>query len=319
MKKVLVTCKIPGPALNWLAERCDLEVYGDGRYTMPDQELRSRISEFDGVITLLSNQINEEVLALAPRLKVVSNYAVGYNNIDVTACTNHKVWACNTPGVLTETTADLAWTLLMAVSRRIVEADAYVRNGQFDGWFPDLMMGSDIHNKTLGVIGMGRIGQAVARRGLGFNMNVQYTDEMVSSSDIKGARKVSFADLLATSDYISIHVPYLPTTHHLIDAAAFAQMKPTAFIINTARGPIIDEAALVSALQDRKIAGAGLDVYEEEPTVHPALLAMKNVVLAPHIGSSSVATRQKMSELAVQNLWRVLEGQAPLHAVNKIE
>lgn len=319
MKKVIVTCKLPGSSLTWLAKQCDLYVYGNGERTMPDVELQKAIGECDGVITLLSNNITTELLAKAPLLKVVSNYAVGYNNIDVEACTERGIWVCNTPGVLTETTADCAWALIMATARRIVEADRFIRSGSFNGWAPGLLMGADVYGKTLGIIGMGRIGQAVARRASGFNMKVVFYDDFAKEIDYSDAEAVSFNELLTVSDYISLHVPYAPDTHHLIDDVALSKMKPTAILINTARGPIVNEMALVKALKNGTIAGAGLDVFENEPTVNAGLLDLDNVVLLPHIASSTVATRQRMAELAVHNLWKVLNGELPLHAVNNIE
>lgn len=321
MFKVLVTRKLPGNHLEWLAERCELEIYPYDQQPMPRALLLQKVAHVHGLISLVTDRIDQEVIQAAPQLKVVSNYAVGYNNIDVEFCTQHGIQVCNTPGVLTDTTADCAFALLLAVARRVVEADRYVRQAQFKGWFPSLMMGADVHHKTLGIIGMGRIGRAVAQRALGFGMRVLVYDtgkQAQSEAHLMGMEHVSFNDLLQQADFVSLHVPLLPSTHHLIDAQALAQMKSTAILINTSRGPVVDEKALAWALRSGGIAGAGLDVYEDEPVVLPALIGLDNVVLLPHIGSSSVATREEMTKLAVMNLWKTLSEGKPLHAVNKI-
>ncbi len=317
MKKVLVTSDLPGNYLTWLADRCEVTVYTGPDEVIPRDELLLRIADCDGLLSLVTNTIDKAVVDAAPKLRVVSNYAVGYNNIDVEYCTLKGVRVCNTPGVLTETTADCAFALLLSTARKIVAADKYVRSGAFQGWKPDLFMGYDVFGKTIGIVGMGRIGQAVARRATGFNMNVIYFDSF-KNDDIAGANRVDFKELLKRSDFISLHVPYTEDTHHLIDAEAMQLMKPNAILINTARGPVVDEAALALCLKNGTIAGAGLDVFEHEPQVHSGLLNQSKAVLLPHIGSSSVATRHKMAEMAVNNLWNVLNGAEPWHAVNEL-
>lgn len=320
--KVLITRKLPGQHVEWLKERCEVSVY-QGEGTIPRDVLLDQVQDVDGLLCTLTELIDRELLDCAPKLKVVSNYAVGYNNIDVVACSNRGIVVTNTPGVLTETTADFAFALLLAVARRVVEADRCVRKGRFKGWSPTMLLGTDVHGKTLGIVGMGRIGRALARRAKGFNMHIIYHDsqrvEMVEKE--LQAEFVSLSELLRRADFVSLHVPYFPpdhpySTHHLLDREAFAVMKSSAFLINTARGAVVDEEALVEALRSGQIAGAGLDVYENEPLLSAGLTALPNVVLAPHIGSASYETRTKMAEVAVKNLWNVLQGQNPLHAVN---
>jgi glyoxylate reductase len=268
---------------------------------------------------LITDTIDALVLGGAPRLKVVANVAVGYNNIDVAAATARGIVVTNTPDVLTETTADFAWTLLMGVARRVVEADQYVRAGKFTRWEWELLWGADVHGKTLGILGFGRIGRAMARRARGFGMRILYNDavraEALSEREL-GATFVDKAALLKESDFVTLHTPLLPETHHLIGAAELKLMKRTAFLINAARGPIVNEADLVQALREGWIAGAGLDVYEEEPKIQPGLLSLPNVVLAPHIASASSETRIKMGTLAVENCLAVLEGKTPPTPVN---
>jgi len=250
---------------------------------------------------------------------VVSNVAVGFNNIDVAAATKRGVVVTNTPDVLTETTADFAWTLLMATARRVVEADRYVRDGKFTQWEYMVLLGGDVHDKTLGIIGFGRIGRAMARRALGFNMRVLYQDAVAADPATERelrATRTDTATLLRDSDFVSIHTPLLPDTRHLINAQSLRTMKKTAYLVNASRGPVVDEAALVQALTEGWIAGAGLDVFEEEPKVHPGLMGLSNVVLAPHIASASSDTRIKMAALAVDNCLAVLEGQTPPTPVN---
>jgi glyoxylate reductase len=317
MKKVIVTCGLPGKALDKLSKKYKLYIHSSKEVAMGDEELRQRITTADAIITLLSNKIDKEMLDAAKNLKIVSNYAVGYNNIDIEACTERKIWVGHTPDVLTETTADFAFTLLMSAARKIVKADKYVRDGKFHGWFPELFMGADINHKTIGIVGMGRIGQAVAQRALGFNMDVIYYDAQ-GDLGLEYAKSVDFDELVKTSDFISLHVPLLDSTHHLIGQSELENMKESAILINTSRGPVIDEKALAKALKDGVIAAAGLDVYENEPNVSTVLLGLDNVVLAPHIASSSKDTREKMTEVAVENVIRVLEGEKPLHSVNQI-
>jgi glyoxylate reductase len=301
-----------------LEERCDLTANLEDR-VLSKAELIAATTGMDGLLCLLTDTIDADVLDIQPRLKVVSNYAVGFNNVDVRAATARGIPVCNTPGVLTETTADFAWTLMMAVARRVVEADRFTRQGRFTGWEPMLLLGTDVHGKTLGLVGAGRIGQAMARRAQGFSMRVLYADlydppaETVRELHME---RVSLEDLLTQSDFVSIHAPYSAETHHMIGRAQLSLMRPGAYLINTARGPLVDEAALVDALQNKRIAGAGLDVYEHEPKLTPGLAALNNVVLTPHTASASLETRTKMGMLAVDNLMAVLGGGRAPHTVN---
>ena len=263
--------------------------------------------------------MTEEVLQQAPKLRVVSNTGVGYDNIDVAACTRRRIPVTNTPGVLTETTADLAMALLLAVARRMVEGDRFVRDGQWREWKWDLLHGVDVHGKTLGLLGFGRIGQAMARRGRGFSMRILYHARHRVAESMERELEARYVDrdtLLGESDFLSLHLPLTPETRHVIGAKEFALIKPTAFLINTARGAVVDEEALAEALKAHRIAGAGLDVFEREPWVHPALLEMKNVVLMPHVGSATAETRLKMAMLAAENLLAALDGRRPPNVVN---
>jgi glyoxylate reductase len=271
------------------------------------QALLDGIREAEAAICTLTETIDDAVLSHAPRLKILANYAVGYNNVDLDAARAHGVIVTNTPDVLTETTADLTWALLLAAARRVVEGDRLVRTCQWTGWAPTHMLGTDVWGKTLGVIGMGRIGQAVARRAVGFNMSVLYAGR----HPVPGDPRWNFRPLdevLAESDFITVHVPLTPDTYHLLDEQALARMKPTAFLINTSRGPVVDEAALVAALRGGRPAGAGLDVYEREPELHPGLRELPNVVLLPHLGSATLDTRIRMGMICVENVRAVLEG-----------
>jgi glyoxylate reductase len=285
---------------------------------LPKAELMARLKDKEGLVCQITDTIDAEVLGAAARLKVVANVAVGYNNIDVAAAHRRGIVVTNTPDVLTDTTADFAWVLLMATARRVVEADGYVRAGKWHRWEFLRLLGGDVHGKTLGVIGFGRIGRAVARRALGFDMRVLYCDTVRAAAATEAELRATFVDkavLLRESDFVTLHSLLTPETRHLIDAEALRAMKPSAYLINAARGPIVDEAALVRALTERWIAGAGLDVFEAEPTVHPGLLGLDNVVLAPHIASASEATRHKMATLAVENCLAVLDGRPPLTPV----
>ena len=276
------------------------------------EEQRRGLGQADALICTLSDRIDRSLLSDASRLKIVANYAVGYNNIDVDVARERGIVVTNTPDVLTDATADLAWALLLAVARRVVEGDAWLRTGAWPGWAPTQMLGRDVTGKTLGIVGMGRIGQAVAQRAQGFRMPVFYASRRACSSPpgVPPWTARSLHDVLQHSDFISLHVPLADTTRHLIGARELAMMKPTAFIINTSRGPVIDEAALVSALQAGRIAGAGLDVYEQEPTVHAGLTALPNVVLLPHLGSATLDTRVRMGLICLENIAAVLKGQA---------
>jgi lactate dehydrogenase-like 2-hydroxyacid dehydrogenase len=271
----------------------------------------------DGLLCLLTETIDDEALDAAAGIRGIANYAVGYNNIDVAACTRRGIPVSNTPGVLTDTTADLAWALMFAVARRVVEGDRMVRSGGFIGWGPLMMLGTDITGKTLGIIGGGRIGTATAARAAGFSMRVLYTSRHRHEPiEALGAQYRSLDGLLREADFVSIHVPLTPETTHLIGARELSLMKPTAFLINTARGPIVDEKALVAALRERRIAGAGLDVFEREPELEPGLTDFDNVVLLPHVGSATVATRVKMGNTAAANLIAMLAGEDPPNCIN---
>jgi glyoxylate reductase len=286
---------------------------------IPRAELLKRVANKDALVCLLTEKVDEELLALAPQLRVASTVSVGYDNIDVPACTRHKVVATNTPGVLDETTADFAWTLLMAVARRLVEGDAWMRSGTWPGWDLDQLLGADVWGKTLGIVGFGRIGRGLARRAQGFQMRVLYYDGIRAAPGVErelSAEFVAFERLLGESDFISLHVPLLPETRHLISTAEFEKMKRTAYLINTSRGPVVDEAALSAALEGEKIAGAALDVYEHEPKVSSALIARKDVTLAPHIASATIETRTKMAVMAATNAAAVLAGRRAPNALN---
>jgi len=272
----------------------------------------------DALVTILTDRIDERVLSALPGLKVVANVAVGFDNIDTVAAKKHHVAVTNTPGVLTEATADFAFTLLLASARRVAEADRYVRAGKFHSWEMMGFHGGDLAGATLGIAGLGRIGQAVARRGRGFGMHVIYADEQRADAAIEAeldARYVDKETLLRSSDYVSLHVPLLPQTHHYIGENELKAMKKTAYLINSSRGPVIDEAALARGLRDGEIAGAGLDVFEREPLVDPLLLTLDNVVLAPHIASATVATRRKMAIMAAENAIAVIGGHEPPNRV----
>ena len=293
--------------------------YWKGPGRPPRDELLKRVADKDALICLLTEKINDELLDAAPKLRIVANVAVGFDNIDLAACTRRKIVATNTPGVLDETTADFAWTLLMTIARRVLEGDQLTRSGQWTGWNLDQLCGADVWGKTLGLVGFGRIGRAVARRAAGFLMRVVYHDAIKAPTAAEkqlNAEYLPLDHLLSEADFVSVHVPLLPETRRLFSAAQFAKMKRTAFIINTSRGPVIDEAALVAALEAGQIAGAALDVYENEPTIHPGLLARKDVILAPHIASASIETRTMMATMAVNNVLTLLAGGRPPNALN---
>lgn len=292
--------------------------YNDSLAALSKPELIARLRGRDGLICHIINSIDDEVLAAAPTVKVVANVAVGYNNIDVAAAHRRGVVVTNTPDVLTETTADFAWALLMATARRVVEADRFARSGQWHRWQWDLLWGADVYGKTLGLVGFGRIGRAVARRALGFNMRVLYQDAVRADAAVERELSVSREELetvLREADFVSLHTPFLPETRHLMNERTLRLMKKSAILVNASRGPVVDEAALVRALQEGWIAGAGLDVFEEEPKIHPGLIPLTNVVLAPHIASASSDTRVAMATLAVRNCLAVLEGKPPLTPV----
>ena len=292
--------------------------YNDSLAALSKPELIARLRGKDGLICHIISSIDDEVLAAAPTVKVVANVAVGYNNIDVAAAHRRGVVVTNTPDVLTETTADFAWALLMATARRVVEADRFARSGQWHRWQWDLLWGADVYGKTLGLVGFGRIGRAVARRALGFNMRVLYQDAVPADAAVERELSVSREELeavLREADFVSLHTPFLPETRHLMNERTLRLMKKSAILVNASRGPVVDEAALVRALQEGWIAGAGLDVFEKEPKIHPGLIPLTNVVLAPHIASASSDTRVAMATLAVRNCLAVLEGKPPLTPV----
>jgi glyoxylate reductase len=272
--------------------------------------LREGLCQADAAIVTLGDRIDAETIHAATRLKILANYAVGYNNIDLAAARQRDLIVTNTPDVLTDATADLTWALLLATARRVVEGDALVRSGRWTGWSPTQLLGAEVSGKTLGIIGMGRIGQAVAQRAVGFRMPVRYHTHQpkVDTSFPREWQRQSLQDLLGEADVVTIHVPLTPATHHLIGARELSWMRPTAFLINTARGPIVDEEALVDALKTGIIAGAGLDVYEQEPALHPALAQLKQVVLLPHLGSATVHARVQMGLVCLENIQAVLDG-----------
>jgi glyoxylate reductase len=308
----------PGPAL--LAEAgCEVVPYPEGAPST-EAAIRETLERegCQGILSQVADPVGETVLS-TPGLRVVANVAVGFDNIDVAAATRHGVLATNTPGVLTDTTADFAFALLMAAARRVAEGDRFMRAGGFHGWAIDMLLGQDVWGATLGLVGVGRVGGAVARRARGFAMRVLYTDAVALPADVERELEAVSVDLdilLAEADFVSLHVPLSPETHHLIGAPQLARMKPTAILVNTSRGPVVDEAALVEALREGRIFGAGLDVYEREPEVHPGLLELENVVLAPHIASASVRTRAEMSALAVRNLLAGLRRERPPNLLN---
>lgn len=317
--KVFVTRRIPQPGFDILEKECEVRVNPYDR-VLTKEELMEGVKGIDGLLCLLTDTIDREIMDVNPSLRITSNYAVGYNNIDIDEATKRKIMVTNTPGVLTDTTADLTWALLMSIARRIVEADKFTREGKFKGWAPILFLGSDIHHSTLGIIGLGRIGRIVAKRAKGFEMRILYTDAKRAPREVEDELKVKFVsldELLSNSDFITIHTPLLPETRHLIGERELKMMKKTAYLINDARGPIIDENALVQALQNKWIAGAALDVYEDEPDLTPGLSELDSVIILPHLGSASIATREKMAAMAATNLVAGLNGKVPPNLVNK--
>ena len=315
---VLVTRLLPEEPMAYIRSRADVDLY-DGEGAMPRDQLLERVKGKVGAITLLTDKVDGEFLDSNPDLVIVANYAVGFDNIDVAACTERGVMASNTPDVLTDTTADTAFALLMAAARRVAEGDRFLRARTPWIWDPLMMVGQDVHHKTLGIVGFGRIGQAVARRGLGFGMSVAYHDVYRPPANVEQELNASyrdFDDLLAESDFISIHVALTPETRHLFGAEQFRKMKPTAVLVNTSRGPVIDEAALAEALAAGELFAAGLDVFEKEPEVHQGLLERPNAVEIPHLGSATVDTRDAMGMLAAENLFAALEGRRPPTILN---
>lgn len=309
--RVAVLGRIPERGLELLREVADVWSW-DHDEPIPDDVRDAQLADADAAVTLLTNRVDDTFLDAAPRLRIVANVAVGYNNIDVEACARRGVVVSNTPGVLTDATADLAMALILMVTRRLAEGERLIRSGEPWKWGMFMMLGSGIQGRQLGIIGMGGIGQALAERARAFGMTIAYQNRRPVAAEVEqrlDARRLELDDLLATSDVVSINAPYSPETHHLIDAAALSRMRPTAYLVNTARGAIVHEAALVEALRNGTIAGAALDVYEHEPEVDPGLRELDNAVLVPHLGSATVETRTAMAELAARNVVSVLSGQ----------
>jgi glyoxylate reductase len=316
--KILSTRELFPAARDILDKHFEVD-YGKPGEQISRSELLKRVADKEGLVCLLTEKVDEELLAAAPKLRIAATVSVGFDHIDVPACTKHKVIATNTPGVLDDTTADFAWALLMAIARRLIEGDETMRAGAWPGWDFDQLLGGDVWGKTLGIIGFGRIGRGVAQRAQGFHMRVLYSDAVRAPADVEKELRAEFVDrdrLFRESDFISLHVPLLPDTRHLISKDNLDKMKRTAYLINTSRGPVVDEAALADALQQKKIAGAALDVFEAEPKANPALLGRKDVILTPHIASASVETRTKMAVMAANNLVECFEGKRPPNALN---
>ncbi|WP_126993774.1 2-hydroxyacid dehydrogenase [Thermosipho globiformans] len=315
--KVFITYKIPEPGINLLKEKFDVDVY-EGERFLTKQEMIERVKDADAVVTQLRDPVDKEFIDAGRKLKIIANYAVGFNNIDVEHAKQKGIYITNTPDVLTEATADIAWALILAVARKIIPADKFTREGKFEGWKPNLFLGYEIYGKTLGIIGMGRIGKAVARRAMGFGMKIIYHNRKRAEDDYKyNAKYVDLETLLKESDYISINAPLTKETYHLLNKERLSLLKKNAILVNTARGPIVDEKALYELLKDGKIAGAGFDVYENEPEITEGLEKLDNVVLLPHIGSATYKTREKMSIMVAENIIDALEGKIPRNLVWK--
>ena len=318
MFNVFVTRKLPGDGLGKLHSLCNVTVYPADR-NISKGELLEIVPQQDALITMLSDPIDHEVIAAGSKLKVIANYAVGFNNIDLSSATAKGIPVVNTPDVLTNASADLTWALLMATARRVVEGDQMTRRGKFKGWAPEMLLGAEIYGKTLVLIGAGRIGQAVAKRATGFDMKILYHNRNRLPREVEEMYQmeyVSLDTLLQTSDFVSLHCPLTAETKYLIDERELKMMKPTAVLINTARGPVVNEVALIQALQGGTIYGAGLDVFEDEPALKPGLAQLPNVVLTPHIASAGLETRVQMVEMVVNDVLAVLKGDRPRNLVN---
>lgn len=316
---VFITRKIPEEGINLLKKFCQKVEVNPHDWPLTYDELLKESKGRDAMLTMLSDRMDARLIQGAANLKVIANYAVGYDNVDIKTATAQSIVVTNTPGVLTDSTADMAWALLFSVTRRIVEGDKLTRAGKFTGWAPMMLLGGDLVGKTLGIIGAGRIGTAMAMRSRGWNMRVLYMTQSRRNAvleEMLGAKRVDLETLLKESDFISIHTPLSEKTKHLIGAKELSIMKRTAYLINTGRGAVIDEEVLVHALRNKQIAGAGLDVYEEEPKLKPGLAELDNIVLAPHLGSATVETRTKMSLMAAENIIAVLNRQKPPNCVN---
>jgi glyoxylate reductase len=315
---VLVTKRIYPEAIEFLKQHAAVD-YAESDDGLTAEELMERIRGKQGVVSQLTDKFSAPVIEQLDGIRIIANVAVGFDNIDVPAATRRKILVTNTPDVLTDTTADFAFALLMATARRVVEGHKFVHSGQWTKWRIDLLVGQDVHHRTLGIFGMGRIGQALARRARGFDMRILYYDAVGAPEAVERELGVEFASaerVLRESDFVSLHVPLAAHTRHMIGAAQLSMMKPTAILVNTSRGPVVDESALAKALEKGVIAGAGLDVFENEPQVHPGLLKLENVVLAPHIASASVDTRRKMCMMAAENAVAALEGRRPANLLN---
>jgi gluconate 2-dehydrogenase len=317
--KILVTRATFDEVITRLRERYEVEDNQQDDHTYSGEELRRLAADKDGLLATGADRIDASLLDACPNLRAVCNVAVGFNNLDIAALSERGILASNTPGVLDDTTADMTWALLLAAARRLTESERWMRAGNWKGWTNEQFLGQDVHHATLGVIGMGRIGQAVARRARGFDMRVLYCNRNRVAPEIERDTNATYASmdaLLAESDFVSLNLPYTAASHHLIGARELALMKPNAILVNAARGGIIDEDALAAALRERRIAGAGLDVFEGEPSVNPALYELDNVAMAPHIGSATRATRLKMNHLAADNLDAILAGELPPNLLN---
>jgi len=315
--KVFITYKIPGPGIDMLKERFTVDLY-EGEEFLTKEEMMHKVEDVDAIITQLRDSIDREFVDRGKNLKIIANYAVGYNNIDVAYATQKSIYVTHTPGVLTEATADLTWALILSVVRRVVESDKFVREGKFTGWKPELLLGYDLYGKTIGIVGMGRIGQAVARRALGFGMKVIYHNRHKLPEEIEKKYNATYSDLdtlFKVSDIVSLHTPLTGDTYHLVDKSRLELMKPTAFLINTSRGQVIDEEALLEVLKNERIKGAGLDVYENEPIITPGLLDLRNVVLTPHTGSATRETRENMGIMVAENVIKALNNEIPPNLV----
>ncbi len=318
MATIFITREIPAEGLTLLKDNNRIELNTAER-PVTREEMLAGVKEADALLCMLTDRIDGEVVESAPDLKIVANMAVGVDNIDVEACTGRGIVVTNTPGVLTEATADLTWALLLAVTRRIVEGDRFMRAGKFKGWAPLLFVGGDLQGKTLGIIGMGRIGQAVARRAAGFGLRIVYYKRERLSLKVEKELEAAYLplnDVVREADYLSLHLPYYGEVHHLMNRERLEMMKPTAYLINTARGAHVDERALAKHLKEKKIAGAALDVYENEPLLTPGLIGLDNLVLAPHTGSAGKSTRRIMAEMAARSIVAMLKGERPGHVVN---
>jgi glyoxylate reductase len=316
--RIFLTRALPSPVMIELKRRFRLEWNRRDR-PLSTRELRLGVRNAEGLIAMLSDPIDATVMAAGPKLRIIANYAVGYNNIDLADAWRRGIDVTNTPGVLTEATADLTWALILAAVRRLPEGEALVRSGRWSGWAPTQMVGGEIYGKTIGIIGMGRIGQAVARRAQGFAMDIIYYSRKrlpLIKEIVLGARYLPLKTLLREADVVTLHLPLTKQSHHLIDGASLRLMKPTAYLINTARGPVVDQSALMRVLAQKRIAGAGLDVYEEEPRVPSGLRRLRNVVLLPHLGSAAMETRVRMGMMVIDNLAARFSGHPPPNKVN---